>query len=171
LYHYELKTYMKLILLKMSKNDEEEKNWSPNIFSHLNNRSFKIKENNELNNIYIYSFFYFLLDTVFTFQMLSPFPSFAPLRNPLSHPSSPCIYEGVPPPTHSLISASPPSITLHWSIYWAFIGTKTSSPIDAWQGHPLLHMQLEPCVLLGWCLSPWDLWRVWLVDIVLPIGL
>ena len=29
-------------------------------------------------------------------------------------------------------------------------------------------MQLELCVLLGWWLSPWELWAVWLVDIVLP---
>ena len=40
--------------------------------------------------------------------------------------------------------------------------------IDARQGHPLIYMQLELCVLLGWWLSPWELWelRVWLVDIV-----
>jgi hypothetical protein len=28
---------------------------------------------------------------------------------------------------------------------------------DAWWGHPLLHMQLEPYVLLCWWLSPWEL--------------
>jgi hypothetical protein len=33
-------------------------------------------------------------------------------------------------------------------------------------------MQLELCVLLGWLLSPWEFWGVWLVDIfVLPMGL
>ena len=33
-------------------------------------------------------------------------------------------------------------------------------------------MQLELCVLLGWWLSPWELWGIWLVDIVvLPLGL
>jgi hypothetical protein len=38
-------------------------------------------------------------------------------------------------------------------------------------------MQMEPCVLLGWWLSPWELWAggwggVWLLDIVfLPLGL
>ena len=42
--------------------------------------------------------------------------------------------------------------------------------------HPLLHLQLEPwvpsCVLFGWWVSPWDLWGVWLVNIiVLPMGL
>jgi hypothetical protein len=39
-----------------------------------------------------------------------------------------------------------------------------------------LHMQLEswvpPCVLFGWWFSPWELWEVWLVDIVvLPMEL
>jgi hypothetical protein len=43
-------------------------------------------------------------------------------------------------------STSPPLIPLHWGFYAAFIGPRTSPPIDAWQGHPLLHMQLEPCV-------------------------
>jgi len=42
--------------------------------------------------------------------------------------------------------------------------------------HSLLHMQLEPwvtpCILFGWWFSPWKLWVVWLVDIVvLPTGL
>jgi hypothetical protein len=33
-------------------------------------------------------------------------------------------------------------------------------------------MHLEPCVLLGWWLSPWELWEVWLVGIVVvPMGL
>jgi hypothetical protein len=72
-------------------------------------------------------------------------------------------------PTHPPNPTSLPSIPLHWGIYRAFIGPRTSPPIDAWQGHPLLHMHLEPCVLLGWWLSPWELW---LVDaVVLPMGL
>ena len=36
-------------------------------------------------------------------------------------------------------------------------------------------MQLEPwvppCVLFGSWFSPWELWYLWLVDIVLPMGL
>jgi hypothetical protein len=51
-------------------------------------------------------------------------------------------------------------------------GPKDSSPIDVQQGHPLLHMQLEPwvppCILFGWWFSPSELWEVWLVDIVVP---
>ena len=62
---------------------------------------------------------------------------------------------------------------------WTFTGSRVSSPIDAWQGHPLLHMWLEtwiiPCVHFGWWFSPWELWAgdwIWLVDIVvLPMGL
>jgi hypothetical protein len=46
------------------------------------------------------------------------------------------------------------SIRLHWGIYQAFIGPRTSPSIDAWQGHSLLHMKLESCVPLCWCLSP-----------------
>jgi len=74
--------------------------------------------------------------------------------NPLSHS---------PPPassTHSLTSTSPSSIPLHWDIYWSFIGPRTSPPIDAWEGHHLLHMGPESSVLLGWLISPWELWRV-----------
>ena len=60
--------------------------------------------------------------------------------------------------------------------HWAFIGPRVSLPINAWQGHPLLHMQLKPWVppyiLFGWWFSPWEPWGVWLVDIVvLPMGL
>jgi hypothetical protein len=74
--------------------------------------------------------------------------------------------------THPPTPTSPPLIPLHWRIYRAFIGPRTSSSIDDWQGHHLLHMQLEPCVLFGWWFSPWELWGVWLIDIVvLPVGL
>jgi hypothetical protein len=54
--------------------------------------------------------------------------------------------------------------------------TRASPFIDVPQGHPLIHMQLEPwvcpCVLFGWWFSPWDLCRYWLVrTVVPPIGL
>jgi hypothetical protein len=116
--------------------------------------------------------FYFLLDIFFIYtQMLSPLlvpPSkISPVLSSLplllwgcssTHPSSP---------------TSLPLIPLHCGSYAAFIGPRSFPPVDAWQGHPLLHMQLEPCVLLGWWLSPWELWfylsvlfiyiRVWCV--------
>ena len=50
----------------------------------------------------------------------------------------------------------------------AFTEPKVSPPIDDRQGHPLLHIQLEPCVLFGWWFSPWELWRSWLIHIVVP---
>ena len=61
-------------------------------------------------------------------------------------------------PTHSYTPASLSLIPQHWNIYQTFIEPRTFAPIDAWQGHPLLYTQLEPCVLLGWWLSPWELW-------------
>ena len=58
----------------------------------------------------------------------------------------------------------------------AFTGTTASPPVDAQQGHSLIHMQLEPwvppCVLLDWWFSPWELWGregYWLVHIVVPL--
>jgi hypothetical protein len=57
----------------------------------------------------------------------------------------------------------------------AFTEPRASSRIDDWQGYPLLHMQLEPwgpqCGLFGWWFSPWELWGVWMVDVVLPMRL
>jgi len=51
-----------------------------------------------------------------------------------------------------------------------------TSPNEASQGSPLLHMCRGPwtslCMVFGWWLSLWELWGVWLVDIVvLPMGL
>jgi hypothetical protein len=71
----------------------------------------------------------------------------------LTFPVSP--YPVLPPPDsmrvflHQLPTpTSPPWISLYWGIYPAFIGPRTSPSIDAWQGHPMLHMQMEPSVLL-----------------------
>jgi hypothetical protein len=118
------------------------------------------------------SFFFnsYWIFSLFTFQMLSPFPV-----SPL--PKIP--YPNFPPPvsiwgcssTYPPISTSMPSIPLHWGIYLVFIGRQIS-PIDTRQGHHLLHMQLEPRLLHHWCLGLWELWGIWLVDIVvLPMGL
>ena len=90
-------------------------------------------------------------------------------------------YKGVSkalgPPSHLPTPISLPSNS-HTGIYRAFTWPRDSSLIDAWQGHPLLHMHLEPwvpsCALLGWWFSPWELrvGSVWLVDIiVLPMEL
>ena len=57
----------------------------------------------------------------------------------------------------------------------AFTGPRAFLLIDVRKCHILLHMRLEPWVppriLFGWWFSPWELWVVQLVDIVLPIGL
>jgi hypothetical protein len=74
--------------------------------------------------------------------------------------------------THPPTPTSLPLTPLHWGIYRVFIGPWTPPPTVAWQSHHLLQMQQEPCVLLGWWFSTWDLCGVWLVDIVvLPMGL
>jgi hypothetical protein len=51
-----------------------------------------------------------------------------------------------------------PSIQVHWVIYHTFMGQRTSNFFDASQGHTLLHMQLELCLLFCWWLSPWEFW-------------
>jgi hypothetical protein len=56
------------------------------------------------------------------------------------------------------------------------LNSSTQSIESSQDFHPLLHIQLEalvpPCVFLGWWFSPWELWEVWLVDIVvIPMGL
>jgi hypothetical protein len=104
----------------------------------------------------------------FKSYLLSQFPSLP--ENPIT--CSLTLLLWVCSSTYPLTPTSLPSIPLNWGIYWAFIGPRTSSPTDAWQGHHLLHMQLEPCVLHCWWLSPWELWGIWLVDIVvLPMRL
>jgi hypothetical protein len=56
--------------------------------------------------------------------------------------------------------------------HWAFSEPRAFLPIDIYQGHPLLHMQMEPwvppCVLFGWWFSPWEFLGYWLVHIVVP---
>ena len=84
--------------------------------------------------------FFFIKFFKFTFQMLSPF-LVSPLKTPFPLLTN--------PPTPTFLSWHSPTLGP-----WAFTGPKTSPPIDIWQGHPLLHMQLEPwvppCTLFGW---------------------
>jgi hypothetical protein len=78
-------------------------------------------------------------------------------------------------PTHFLLLSNPPT---HDSLSWhspilghqAFSGSKASPPINVQQGHPLLHMEVEPWVpKCGWSLvGPWELLEYWLVHIVVP---
>jgi hypothetical protein len=114
--------------------------------------------------IYLYEMFY-----LFTFLMLSPFLISPHPETLYSIPSPPATMKVCPhPSTHPCLHTL--ALTLG---HQAFMGTRASSPIDDWQGHPLLPIWLEPwvppCVLLGWWFRPWELW---LVDIVvLPMGL
>jgi hypothetical protein len=84
--------------------------------------------------------------------MLSPFPV-SPQEIPYPIPS-PCFYEGVSPSTHPLYLPPSNSPTVG---HQAFTIPRASPPIDAQQGHPLLHIQLEswvpPCVLFDWWFS------------------
>jgi hypothetical protein len=99
-----------------------------------------------------YNFFllFYWIFSLFIFQM---FPlSWSPRHQKSPTPSSfPLLLWGCSP---AYLPTCPSSIPLHWGVYWAIIGPRPSSPIDAWQGHPLLHMQLDPCVLLCLWLSP-----------------
>jgi hypothetical protein len=123
-------------------------------------------------------FFFFLilkLDIFFIYiSYVISFPSNLPPGNPLSHTVFPCLYEGVPPPTHPLTHSQLPTFPSPALGHLSSLHRTKDLSFYRWQGRPLLHMQLEPCVLLGWWLSPWELWGrggVCLVDIVvLPMG-
>ena len=112
-----------------------------------------------------YSIFFFKLDYfIYTLNVIS-FPGF-PSASPLSHPPSPCFYEGAHPPTQSCL----PALAFPYIGHWAFPGTRASLPTNVRQSHPLLHIQLEPwdppCVLFGWWFSSWSFggsgWLIWL---------
>jgi hypothetical protein len=95
-----------------------------------------------------------------------------PLWKPLILFSLPLLLWGCSP-THPL-QLPCPGILLHWGIEPS-LDQGASPPTDVRQGHPLLHMWLElwvpPCIFFGWWFRPWELWGIWLVDIVLPMGL
>jgi hypothetical protein len=110
--------------------------------------------------------FYWIFSS-FTFQMLSSLLVSASLKYPILLYTIPLLLCGCSS-THTLTPASLPLIPLHWGIYRSFIWPRTSPPIHAWQNDLLLYMQLNPCVLFSWWLSPWELWGNWLVHIFVP---
>jgi hypothetical protein len=69
--------------------------------------------------------------SLFTFQMLSPFPVPPPPPPGPPIPSSLTLLLGGCSSTHLPTPTSLPSVPLHWSFYPAFIGPRTSPPIDA----------------------------------------
>ena len=110
--------------------------------------------------------FIFSVDLIFIyFSNVIPFPN-SPSRKGdpiLPHLASMRVLPHLP--THSLLPALAFPYTGALSLH------RTSSfHIDVQQGHPLLHMRLKPwvppCVLYSWWFSPCELWRVWLVYII-----
>jgi hypothetical protein len=74
---------------------------------------------------------------------------------------SPLSFPSATPPSLSPSPCSPTSLPwhfLHYEGHLAFTGPRAYPPTDDWEGHPLLHMWLEPwvppCALFGWCLVP-----------------
>ena len=98
---------------------------------------------------FIFYAFYWMF-SLFTFQILSPFQF--PSPKPTVPFPVPVLLWGCSP-TLPYTPASPPWHSLT-EVHSAFLGPRVSPPIDAQQGHPLLHMRLEPwvppCVLFGW---------------------
>jgi hypothetical protein len=106
-----------------------------------------------LRGFVLFLFLCLFLDIFFIYiSHVIPFPG-SPSKNSLPPFPSPCS------PTHSLPASWPwHSPTLG---HQAFTGPRASPPIDAQQGHLLLHMQIEtwvlPCVLFGWWFSSREL--------------
>jgi hypothetical protein len=77
--------------------------------------------------VYLFwNYYFYWIFSLFTFQMLSPFPVSPAPGNPWSLPSFPCFHEGVPQPTHPL-PPSHPRICPYWVIYWVFPGLRWES--------------------------------------------
>ena len=124
-------------------------------------------------NFFLFSFFFFKMVILFTYNScvfpLSSFPSFQfPLPKPTIPSESPCIYEGSPPAAHPLLWQCP-SIPLLWVIeppqnqgapLPVMPAKAILCSISSWSLDSLLW------VLFGWCFSPWELWGIWLIDIV-----
>jgi len=116
--------------------------------------------------------FFFFLFLYWIFIYISNVLSFPGFPQPINLPipsATPCIYEGAPPPIYPL-----PLLSLTW--HSPTLGHEPPLLLMPNKTHPLLYTWLEswvpPCVLFGWWFCPWELWDIWLVDIVvLPMGL
>ena len=95
------------------------------------------------------SFNFIRLFYIFTFQKLSPF--LAP------HSPSPHFWKDAPTPTPPLTCLFPGASSFH--------SINASSPTEAIQGSPLLHvcqgLWTRACTLLGFWLSLWGHWGLW----------
>jgi hypothetical protein len=84
----------------------------------------------------------FLLAIFFIYiSNVIPFPGLLSPRNPLSHPSSPCLYKGVPLPIHPLQPHPNPISPYTW-------GIKTSQ--DQGPLLPLMPNKANLCYKCGW---------------------
>jgi hypothetical protein len=126
----------------------------------IQNRVYSVRQTFYLRQKLIFLIFYWIFYW-FIFQMLSPF-QISPWKSAIPSPIHLHLWGCSPnyrPTPVSLPSHSP---TLE---HQAFTGPRASSSIEAWQSHPLLHMQLEPWVPpgvpLGWWFSHWELWGIW----------
>lgn len=95
-------------------------------------------------HFFLFHFFIFLLLDIFLIYISNVilFPGF-PSGSPLSHPSSPCFYEGAPLATHSLPPTCP-GIPLHWGI---------EPSHDQGPHLPLMPNKAILCYIWGWGLS------------------
>jgi hypothetical protein len=119
-----------------------------------------------------WTFFLLLLFNLFKFQMLYPFlvSSFLGTSHTLLLFASKRVLTH--PPTPIRLTPS----TFLFSGHQGPTEPRALLPLMPDKGHPLLYMYLAwamgpSCVLFGWWFSPWELWGVQLVDIVLPMGL
>ena len=89
-----------------------------------------------------------MIFSLFIFQILSPFPV-PPRKTHIPSPIPASMRVLPKPPTHSHL----PTLRFPYTGEFSLHRPKASSPIDVQQGHPLLHMPLEPwvppCVFLG----------------------
>ena len=108
----------------------------------------------------------FLLSIFYTYiSNVCPFPGLL-FGNALFHPSSPCLYGGVPTHTHPLPSSHP-------TVGHGTPSGPRASPLpDIQKGHPLPHIWpaqwVPPCVFFGWWSSPKELQGVCPIDNIAP---
>ena len=103
-----------------------------------------------------------------------PLPSYPSAMSPITNPPSslPFVCMRVLPHTPTL--SCPTAPLFPYSGASNLPRTKDLPPITVGQGHPLLHMYLEPKIPLGIPLGWWSrLWENWVVRsayVVLPMG-
>jgi hypothetical protein len=100
-----------------------------------------------VKHFFSFLFFFYWIFSLFTFQMLSPFlvsPPETPCPIYLPPASMRVLPPTTQPPSHPPLPSLPgiPPTLGHRAI----TGPRTSSPVDAQQGNPLLHMWLESWV-------------------------